>query len=178
MNLGFDLDKIFVDYPPFVPSKLIDKLYKDKSNGILHYRIPSRIEQIIRILSHYPLFRPSIPENIEIIKNIPRRKNKYFLISSRFGFLKKRTEIIVEKYQLNKLFDELFFNFDNMQPHIFKNIVIKKRKIKKYIDDDLPLLKYLAGKNPQTVFFWLNKKESHKIKTNLFAIKNLSEVIK
>ena len=177
MNLGFDLDKIFIDYPPFIPAKLIDRLYKQKSNSILLYRIPSRYEQIIRILTHHPILRPPIIDNIQFVKNLAKNgKHKCYLISSRFSFLKERTSIIVKKYEFDKIFDAMLFNFKNQQPHIFKNESIKKLKIDRYVDDDLPLLKFVTSNNPKTKFFWLNKKQTTQLKKNLFAIIHLYEI--
>lgn len=179
MNIGFDLDKIFIDYPPIVPDKIIDRLYKQKTNGKLLYRIPSKTEQVIRILSHHPWLRPPILKNIKFVKNLAAKKtNKHFLISSRFGFLKGRTEEIIKKYHFENIFDGMFFNFKNRQPHIFKNDVLRKLKIEYYIDDDFPLIKFLAEKNPKTKFFWLNPEKSQKLEKNLFAIKELTEIFK
>lgn len=176
MNIGFDLDKIFIDYPPFVPDWLIDKLYKKGANGELSYRMPSKAEQILRLVSHYSIFRPPIKENIEIIKKLYRNNNKHYLISSRFNFLKNKTEVLIKKHQLDKFFDGLFFNFKNEQPHLFKNNVIKKLKIGLYVDDDLQLLQYLSAKNSKVKFFWLNNNETRKLENNLFAIRKLSEM--
>lgn len=179
MNLGFDFDKIFIDYPPFIPSVLIDKLYKKKNSNKVTYRIPSKPEQLFRIATHHPYLRPIITENITFIKAL-RKKNhhKHYLISSRFGFLKNRTENLIKNHQLNLLFDELFFNFENKQPHIFKDKIIKKIRINRYVDDDLDLLEYLLEKNKQTLFFWLNKKHNGYLKKNLFAITKLSDMLK
>lgn len=179
MNIGLDLDKIFIDYPPLVPDKLIDRLYKHKSDGVLSYRIPSKPEQIIRIISHFPIFRPPLTENIKFVKDLTSKQkndNKYYLISSRFGFLKKPTQIILQKYELDKIFNASFFNFENKQPHIFKNDVIKKLKIHRYVDDDFSLLKFLAKENQKTKFFWLNKKIEGILGKNLIAITNLGEM--
>jgi len=179
MNIGFDLDKIFINYPPFVPTELINRLYKQEYNGILLYRFPSKPEQLIRILSHHPFLRPPIVKNIEFIKKLEKNKNnKHYLISSRFSFLKERTELIVKKYSLDKIFDTMIFNFNNKQPHLFKNQVIKELKIDRYVDDDLPLLEFASKNNQNTKFFWLNNKQSKPLRKNLFAIKNLSEMLK
>ena len=178
MNIGFDLDKIFINYPPFIPEELIDKLYKKKSNGVLEYRIPSRPEQIFRLITHYSKFRPPITKNINQLKTLPRDKNEYFLISGRFGFLKNKTEYIVRKYQIEEFFDGMYFNFENKQPHFFKDKSIKNLKINRYIDDDLPLLKFLARENKAVLFYWLNKKSNRKIKENLYATTSLSVILK
>ena len=179
MNLGFDFDKIFIDYPPFIPSSLIDRLYKKKNTNVVTYRIPSKPEQIFRVMTHHPLLRPIIDENMTFLKNL-RKKNhhKHYLISSRFGFLKKRTETLVKKHSFDKIFDGLFFNYEDEQPHIFKDKIIKKLTIHRYVDDDLELLEYLLAINKQTIFFWLNKKHNGFLKKNLFGITKLSGMLK
>lgn len=177
MNVGFDLDKIFINTPPFVPSKIIDLFYKEKSNGSLKYRIPGRIEQIIRTFSHYPIFRPQIIKNMEYIKNLSlTNKNKYYLISSRFSFLKNRTSSLIKRYELDKIFNAMYFNYANNQPHKFKDEIIEKLNLDMYVDDDLQLLEYLTDKNHKTIFFWLNKKISKPLKKNLLAIRHISEM--
>lgn len=179
MNFGFDFDKIFIEYPPFVPDKLIDFLYKKKSNGVLKYRIPSRPEQLLRLLTHYPIFRKPIRENLVFVKNLKEQNNaKYYLISSRFRFLKKMTEQTIRKNNLNLIFDDMFFNFQNQQPHIFKSEIIKKLKLDRYIDDDLALLKFLSQKNKGILFYWLNKKGIGQLSENLFAITKLADFLK
>ena len=70
----------------------------------------------------------------------------------------------------------MYFNYDNKQPHEFKNEIIKKLNLDVLVDDDLQLLEYLTDKNPKAKFFWLNGKFSKPLKKNLFAIKRLSEL--
>ncbi len=179
MNIGFDLDKVFIDYPPLVPSNLINFLYKRPSKKTLQYRIPKKSEQLFRQISHISFLRPLIKNNFEILEYKSfKRKHKHFLISSRFSFLKKRTNHIIEKYQFDKLFDGMFFNFKDEQPHFFKNRIIGQLKIHRYIDDDLDLLKFLSKKNKKTLFYWLNDKINKKLTPNLFAVKSLESVFK
>ncbi len=178
MNIGFDLDKVLVDYPPFIPSWIIDKLYKKKDNGILLYRIPGKFEQFVRIFSHHPFFRPIIKHNLSFVQSLSEKdSNQLFLISSRFGFLKKRTDAIVKREHLNTIFQKLYFNYKNQQPHLFKDKIIKTEEIKKYVDDDLSLLKYLSQHNPQTTFYWLNPFMKVKLYKNLFGITKISQML-
>lgn len=178
MNIGFDLDKVFIKYPSFIPEIVIDKAYKRRVSGKIIYRIPSRPEQLLRLLLHVSHFRQPIKENITFIKKLTEgNSNKHYLISGRFGFLKNRTNELIKKYGLDAVFDGLYFNFSDNQPHLFKNEIIKKLNIDLYVDDDLQLLEYLSKDNPKVKFFWLNKNDSKKLSKNLFAIKNLSEMI-
>jgi len=177
MNIGFDLDNVFISTPPFIPKEIIDKLYKKKDNGVLLYRIPSLPEQLFRRSTHMNLLRPAIKENLEFLKTITKKDNKLYLISSRFKFLEKRTRKIIKKYSLDKIFNEMYFNFGNTQPHIFKNEIIKKLDLDLYIDDDLSLIKHVAKDNTKTRFFWLNNNnQKQALSNNIFAIPSLSEI--
>lgn len=177
MNIGFDLDKIFINHPPLIPSWLMQKLYGEKSNGHLSYRIPGKIEQLLRQFSHIPFLRHPIQENLQLVAKAKNKKNIHlFLISSRYNFLKKRTNEIIEKNNFKNIFSGLFFNYNNQQPHIFKGDMIIKNHIQRFVDDDLPLLQFLATKHPETTFFWLNPKRNDKLKKNLYAITHLSTV--
>ena len=179
MNIGFDLDKVFIDYPFFIPDIIIDKLYKKKVKGKLIYRIPSKPEQLFRLLIHQPIFRQPIKENLNFMKTLAAKNtHNHYLISGRFGFLKGQTAKLVQRHGLDKIFKDLYFNFENHQTHLFKNGIIQKLKIDRYVDDDLALLKFLVKKNPGTKFFWLNKKLRNKISNNLFAITHLAEMFK
>ena len=178
MNIGFDLDKIFVDYPPLIPDRVIDRLYKKKTKGQLVYRIPSKSEQILRKLSHLPFLRPKITKNVSFLENIDRTANKLYLISSRFKFLQSETEKLMKSLRFDKIFSGMFFNFENKQPHEFKNEVIKKLKLQIYVDDDFPLLKHVAKQNKATQFYWLSKrKKSEKLTRNITAISSLSDIL-
>lgn len=178
MKIGFDLDGIFIDTPPFVPKKIIEWLYRGHDHK-LFYRFPSKPEQWLRQIAHVSLLRPVIINNAQYIKTA-RIKNSdtYYLISSRFGFLKKATEEIIKLYKLASLFDGMYFNFDDKQPHVFKDHMLKELKIDRYVDDDLLLLQFLAKENPTTKFYWFNKKEKKLLAKNLFAIIELSDVLR
>jgi hypothetical protein len=176
MKIGFDFDKIFVNYPVFLPETLVNFLYKNH-NGKLSYRIPGRLEQRIRIFTHNPTFRQPIKKNMQVLENLASDPNQeLYLISGRFGFLKQTTENWINKYSIHSLFKELHFNFENEQPHLEKDRIIKKIGIQKFVDDDNDLLTYLAKKNPSVEFYWLDKKDKHlSLPTNITPIKDLVE---
>jgi len=187
MIIGFDFDKVFIDYPPLLPYGLIDFLYKGTvvfkkgkaKNDKLHYRFPGVVEQKIRIISHYSIFRNPIKENIGVLRKISGRGgNKTYLVSSRFSFLKTKTEEILKKYDLNKYFDGIYFNFEDKQPHLFKEQTIKNLKIDTYIDDDLDLSLYLAQKMPNLTIYWVRdgRKKEGNLPKNVIAIKDLKEL--
>ena len=179
MNIGFDLDGIFIGIPPFIPSVIIDMLYRKQNADKLIYRYPPKIEQYIRKMSHRSIFRPAFEENIAFLKKLAKNNtHKRYLISGRFGFLKKETDVILKKYGISKHFDKQLLNYNNHQPHVFKNKVVKKYNIHMHVDDDLPLLVFLAKENEKVIFYWLNKKRGGEISNNLFAVTQLSDILR
>lgn len=178
MKIGFDLDKVFLNYPPFIPDFIIDKFYKKKDNKELIYRIPKKIEQKLRLLTHASFLRKPIKDNIDFLSYLNKNTNHdLYLITSRFLFLEKKTNLLLKKLDLNKFFKKIFLNLRNEQPHLYKNRVIKDLNLKIYIDDDLSLLRFLQKNNSKTNFFWLSNKKSEKFNPNQ-TIAKISEIKK
>lgn len=178
MKIGFDLDKVFINTPPLIPNAVINKFYKKRDNGILLYNIPSRPEQLLRKAVHTPLLRQPMKKNLTFLNELSKdKKHQLYLISSRFNFLEPETTRLVKKYELDKIFDKLYFNYDNKQPHEFKNEVLKKLNLDIFIDDDLSLVRYVAKDNPQTKFFWFDQYSKEKIiEKNIKVINKLGEI--
>ncbi len=178
MHIGFDLDKIFINSPPFIPDNILQRMYRKVDHDQLRFRIPSKPEQFLRICIHLPPFRQPIVENILFLRTFPKKNHKLYLISSRFGFLKKITNNLIKRHKLDQIFDEMYFNFADEQPHIFKDSMVKKLKLHRYVDDDLPLLNYLAKRNKKIKFYWLTKQRNVRSvrEKNIFAISTLSAI--
>lgn len=178
MKIGFDLDRVFINYPPFVPYFLIDWLYKNQNSQELAYRFPkSPFEQLIRQLSHLAVFRPQIKNNVQFINNFPNpSENQLYLISSRYKFLKSLTYRLLKKYNLLKPFFSINLNDHDEQPHLFKERLIKAKKIDLYVDDDLDLLKYLSKHCAKTKFVWYNLTDYHPKLEKIIEINNLTQI--
>jgi hypothetical protein len=179
MKIGFDLDGIFIDTPPFISRKLLEHFYRTKSQGKVFYRIPSYPEQLLRKATHLPFLRPPIKNNISFIKSFPKKGNKLFLISSRYNFLEGETNRFLKLYGLDKLFDEIYLNTNNKQAHKFKSDIIKDLGLDMHIDDDLFLINFVAKENPKTKFFWLDSSdEKPSLANNVTKIAKLEEILK
>lgn len=185
MKVGFDLDRVFIDYPPFVPGSVIDWLYRHspleiiikKPNNKISYRIPTNnLEVAVRKLSHLPIFRPKIEKNIQFVKNFPQNPypHELFLISSRYKFLEQITWKLLESTGLRDFFKSIHLNLENEQPHKFKEKVIKELKLDVYIDDDLRLLRYLKNKFPKLKLLWYNPKTKLKSKYGITVLSKLN----
>ena len=78
----------------------------------------------------------------------------------------------MQKLELDQLFEAMYFNFENKQPHIFKNEILKQLKLDSYVDDDIHLLKYIAKQNKKTALFWL-----HPAPTSITHPKEITQIV-
>ncbi|HUV72634.1 MAG TPA: hypothetical protein VMW25_06530 [Clostridia bacterium] len=159
IKIAFDLDGIIIDKPPFVPKALLEWLFRGTFIHQLQYRFPqNRLEQLIRKLSHFYLFRPPLTQNITLIKKIAQDKRfLVFGVSGRYSFLEKETKIWLKKRKLASLFRQVFLNLKNEQPHLFKEKILRKIKADIFVDDDKLLADYLAQKLKQTKIYYYSK---------------------
>lgn len=176
IKIAFDLDGVIIDKPPLVPQPIIEWLFRGNCQKKLHYRFPkTRIEQIIRRLSHYYLIRPPIKKNLEFIKELSRNKDvKLYIVSSRYSFLREHTREWLKRYLPKNHFVGIYLNLGNLQPHFFKEKVLREIKPEIFIDDDVLSIQYLQNKQLPIKFFCYSI-----IKTNNKEIKfiqNLKEI--
>jgi len=164
IKIGCDLDGVIIGKPPLMSKKLLERLFKGGCGKGLHYRFPkNKLEQRIRILSHFWLIRPAIKKNVIAIKKLVKNKNvRIYAVSSRYSFLKKRTEQWFAKRKLNNLFEKFYLNIDDEQPHIFKEKMIKKLKLDYFLDDDPAIVKYLKRKVKKTEIVWVENNKCFK----------------
>ena len=178
MKIGFDLDQVFVDKPPFIPYAVLERLYKKKNNS-LAYRIPGVFEQKIRTLSHHWFLRPPIKINIDALSEISMNNAlELYLITGRFGFLEDKTDALLKRYRIERYFKGIYLDLQNEQPHVFKNRMLKKLHIERYVDDDVDLLLYLSERNLKMEFYWVTRKEhmhAVSLPKNITQIKDLEE---
>lgn len=152
--IAFDLDGVLADKPPFIPKKLLEWLFKGSKTDSLHYRFPHhKLEQLIRKVSHYYLFRPAVKENVSFIKKIAKDgKYELYIISGRYSFLQKETEKWLKKRGLGSIFKKVFINLKDEQPHFFKEEVLNQLKPDIFIDDDPALVNFLLKKVQVKIF--------------------------
>lgn len=155
MKIAFDLDGVIIGWPPFVPKRILEWLFRAGGKDSLHSRFPSsKINQKIRQLSHFYLFRPPIKENIEFLKRADQsQKLVLYVISSRYSFLAQRTKTWLEKRKIAGLFKEVHLNLSNEPPHLFKEKILRKVRPNIYIDDDKNILEFLKARFPEIIFY-------------------------
>lgn len=179
-RIGLDLDGILIGLPPLIPKAVIEYLYKDHGRQKLSYRFPSLFEQKIRQLSHIPGVRPPMRKNCEIIKKAANSsKHRLYVISGRFSFLEYLTHKWLKRYDLQRVFTEIYLNTNNLQPHFFKEHMIEKIKLDIFIDDDFDTIAYLAPRFKQIHFYWYTHKKDIKLDvSNVTAIDDLDTIFK
>lgn len=170
IKIAFDLDGVIIDKPPLIPKKLLEWLFRGGKKDGLYYRFPkSKIEQRIRKISHYYLFRPPIKENIKFIKDLARDKRyELYIVSGRYSFLKDETEKWLKKRKIEGIFKKVFINLSDDQPHLFKEKKLKEIGAKIFVDDDEMVVDYLVDKLETRVFFLEAKKGKKETLASLF----------
>lgn len=181
MNFGFDLDRVFVDYPPLIPPTIIDWFYHGQTQNNLAYRYPKHDwEKSLRKLTHNHFFRPLIEKNFNFLKYFyeSHPKDKFFLITGRYCFLEKHTHKILKKYHLDKFFHKIHINIEDDAPHVFKENIIKKYNIDTMVDDNLELLIYLKTNIPKLKCFWYGHQNNTLDTKGVIPITSLAEIKK
>ena len=145
IRIGLDFDGVIANKPPLVSKKMIEKLFKGGKKG-LHYRFPnSRLEQLIRKLSHFYLCRPPFRKNLELVKELGKKEGyELFLITSRYSFLESETYNWLKKRKINDVFSKYILNLKDQQPHIFKKAALKELNLDYYFEDDPLIVGYLG----------------------------------
>lgn len=148
IKIGFDLDGVIIDKPPLIPSKLIEWLYRSHNKKELSFRYPrTRLEILIRIVSHHYRLRPPIKNNLEYLKDLAKDKRyELYVVSGRYGFLGKKTKDWFKAYGVSEIFKEIHLNLNNEQPHVFKEKILKKLRPDIYFEDDWLIFRYLNKK--------------------------------
>jgi uncharacterized HAD superfamily protein len=181
MKIGFDLDRVLINYPPIVPALFIDWLYRNHDvKEQVSYRYPkSSFERWFRKLTHFYLLRPKMTKNVDFVVSLSQSSNHdLYLVSSRYKFLEDLTLKILNRYGLGSAFKSVNLNIKDEQPHLFKTRVIKELNLDIFIDDDLDLLKYLSNNLSKTKLVWYNPRTKLTKVGQIDVIKNLEELTK
>lgn len=157
LKVGFDLDGVILYNPariirPFIATF---KKYVLKKRRLLFYYPKSAIEKNLWYLFHKSSFFPS-PGIKEIRKLVKNKKIKAYLITARYSFLKDDLENCLQKWKLKNLFEGVYYNKNNLQPHIFKEKIIKNLKLDIFIEDNYDIVHHLNKKKVSRIFWIYN----------------------
>jgi len=163
LKIGFDLDGVILYNPVRIFRKIITDFLKPLRKKIIHksvnqkeiFYIPkTTIIKFIWILLHKTSFmiNPGYKDLKRLAKN---KKIKLYLITGRYSFLKKDLYRWLKRINSKKVFNEVFFNKKDNQPHFFKKKMIEKLKLDYYVEDNWDIVNYLNNKKNKTKILWL-----------------------
>jgi uncharacterized HAD superfamily protein len=163
LKIGVDFDGV-VAYNPFRVIRAPIAYFKQNVLGIrkLRFFVPkNRWQKIIWTIVHGSSILPAngVGLLIETAKNNPI---ELYLITARFDCLKENTYRWIKKYGLENVFKEILINEGYEQPHIFKERIMKEKKLDYYIEDNWDIVSCLNGKTKTHVFWIYNVLDSRR----------------
>ncbi len=141
MNIGFDLDGVIAARPRIFKLNHVKGRYR--TAVAVWEQWFWRIVMTVRKPAYQ--FLPAVME-------LKRNGNRLFLISGRLAFLEDVTLWWLTKYDLRELFEEVFINVRNEQPHFYKERLIKQYKIEEYYEDEIFAASYIKEKTKARVY--------------------------
>lgn len=161
LKVGFDLDGVILYNPIRIFRGAAKKFLKPLKSFFLHqekdsfYFPKSNLEKFLWKILHKTSFR--INKGYEDLKILSKnRKIKFYLITGRYGFLKKDYENWLKKISADKTFTECYLNKDNLQPNQFKEKMIKKLKLDMYVEDNLDIIEKLNSHTKAKILWITN----------------------
>jgi hypothetical protein len=146
LRVGFDLDGVLLYNPARIVRPIIALMKKKKvliDRNELEFYVPEPgIGQFFWELLHKSSMwvAPGF-EQIEELKN--QKLIEPYLITGRFGHLKKDYLKWKQKMGAEDLFVNCYMNGRNEQPHLFKERMIKELKLDVFIEDNWDIVQYL-----------------------------------
>ena len=77
-------------------------------------------------------------------------------MTARYGFLGEDFKKWVKQNGIDLVFDGVYFNKDDEQPHLFKEKMMKELYLDVYVEDNYDVVKYLAQKKIQKIIWIYN----------------------
>ena len=107
-------------------------------------------------------------EQIELLRRLHDSKRfQMFAVTSRYSFLKKRTKQWFDHYKMNGIFEKIYINEKDEQPHLYKEEAIKKLQLDLFIEDDPLILDYLKRQIKDVDFVFVEDLNKY-MQNNLF----------
>lgn len=155
LRVGFDLDGVILYNPARVVRPLISlakRLFLSKRKLAFYYP-HSPIEKWMWGLFH--LSSIYISSGMDDIKKLVKEKKiKAYIVTARYSFLGEDFKKWVKKNGIDLVFDGVYYNKDDEQPHVFKEKMIKKLNLEVYVEDNYDVVKYLSQKE-STKIIWI-----------------------
>jgi hypothetical protein len=168
LRVGFDLDGVLLYNPARIVRPIISLMKKKKvliDRNELEFYVPKPgLGQFFWELFHKSSVwvAPGF-EQIEQLKN--QKLIEPYLITGRFGHLKKDYVKWKKKMGAENLFASCYMNDRDEQPHLFKKRMIEQLKLDVFIEDNWDIVQYLDQQ--------LNQKESNQKHVKIIWLSNI-----
>lgn len=157
LRVGFDLDGVILYNPARVVRpiiSLVKRLFLTKRKLAFYYP-HSPIEKWMWKLFH--LSSIYISSGMDDIKKLVKEKKiKAYIVTARYGFLGDDFKEWVKKNEIDLVFDGVYYNKDDEQPHVFKEKMIQKLNLNVYVEDNYDVVNYLSQKNIAKIIWIYN----------------------
>lgn len=155
IRLGLDFDGVLA-YNPFRVVRSPIAYVKRNILGIkkLSFFYPkSKWQQLFWILLHESSVFPAKGTHL-LRKLVAENHVEAHLITARYSFLDDHLLHWLRKYKLETLFASVNLNKNDLQPHLFKEQMVKKYKLDIFIEDNLDIVLHLRKKK-RTHVYWI-----------------------
>lgn len=172
LKVGFDLDGVILYNPIRVARPIIaffKSIFFNQKKPLLFYYPKTKIEKLFWKILHLSSLFPAPGVN-EIKKLVKEKKIKAYLITGRYSFLENNLQQRIKKLKLKNFFEGIYFNKNDLQPHLFKAKMIKKLNLDIYIEDNWDIVNYLTQnselktQNKKIKIFWIYNLFDRRIK--------------
>jgi len=169
-RVGFDLDGVLLYNPArnLRPvTQFLKKVIKKSKPSSLNFYIPkTKFEILIWRLVHWSSLYISHGYS-DLCKKCLNKKIEAYIITSRYDCLKNDFLFWLKNLKAKKYFVGAYHNKNNMQPHIFKEMMIKQLNLQYFVEDNYDIVSYLS-KNTSAKILWisntLDRNISYKLK--------------
>ncbi|QQS43361.1 hypothetical protein IPM65_04340 [Candidatus Roizmanbacteria bacterium] len=158
LKVGFDLDGVLLYNPAriFRPITVgLKTIIKPKATKKTHFYYPRTfLEKWMWIAVHWSsLF---ISPGFDKVKTLANNGDiEAYIITSRYDCLKKDFQRWLKKMDSKKHFHATFHNKDNLQPHVFKEKMIKELGLEYFIEDNWDIVQHI-NKNTNAKALWIS----------------------
>ncbi len=184
LKIGFDLDGVILYNPLRIFRGMAKKILKPLKASLLHqnksnfYLPKSNFEKFLWNLIHKSSFMVNHGYD-DLVKLSKNKKIKLYLITGRYGSLKKDYLSWLNKLKANKTFYKCYLNENNLQPNQFKENMIKKLSLDVYVEDNYDIIEKL-NHHTNAKILWLTNAADKNIPYSLkfFSLKEVCQYLR
>jgi hypothetical protein len=156
IKIGLDFDGV-VAYNPARLARFPISFIKEQFFGErkVHFFVPKTpLSKFVWSLAHETSMFPSV--GATLLRDLTRRGViEVHLITGRFGYLEPNLRSFLERWRLAKCFKSITVNKHEEQPHLFKERIVRAKKLDYYVEDNWDIVQYLASRKLRTKIHWI-----------------------